>query len=62
MNEEVDEKVNKDEKISLNERVEYLIKRAAETLNSNDALKFSQAACNAANALHTLKSLESLNK
>jgi len=34
-----------------NEQVEALIKKAAEAAKSEDAMKFSQAACNAANAL-----------
>ena len=38
--------------------VETLIKKSAEkTVNANDALKFSQAATNVANALHTLRML-----
>ena len=34
--------------------VEDLIKKAAETLDSQDAMRFSQAAANAANALGVL--------
>src|ERR1700678_3180594 len=34
-----------------NEQVEALIKKAAEAAKSEDAMKFSQASCNAANAL-----------
>ena len=34
-----------------NEQVEALIKKAAEAAKSEDAMKFAQAACNAANAL-----------
>lgn len=36
--------------------VESLIKKAAEAEKSDDALKFSQAAANAANAMCALKS------
>ena len=34
--------------------VEKLIKKAADALNSDDAMRFSQAACNLANALCAL--------
>ena len=34
--------------------VETLIDKAARAEKSEDAIRFSQAACNAANALHTL--------
>lgn len=34
--------------------VKYLIERAAKTQDSGDALRFSQAACNAANAMCAL--------
>lgn len=37
-------------------QVEQLIDKAAKTDKADDALKFSQAACNAANALCALKS------
>jgi hypothetical protein len=39
------------------ELVESLIKKAAESPDSNDALKFSQAACNAANAMACLRTI-----
>lgn len=39
----------------LKEHVETLIKQAAEAKASHDALHFSQAACNAANALRQLE-------
>jgi hypothetical protein len=35
--------------------VETLITKAAEAIKSEDALRFSQAACNAANAMCALK-------
>jgi hypothetical protein len=40
------------------ERVAELIKKAAMALRSEDAMRFSQAACNAANAMCALKSEE----
>jgi hypothetical protein len=39
--------------------VETLILRAASAEKSDDALKFSQAACNAANAMAQLQHVES---
>jgi len=36
-------------------QVEALIKKASEAQDSQDSMRFSQAACNAANALITLK-------
>ena len=36
------------------ERVKVLVKKAAESDKSDDAMKFSQAACNAANAMAVL--------
>lgn len=38
----------------LQKMVEKMIKMASESQDSNDALKFSQAACNAANAMCSL--------
>jgi hypothetical protein len=40
------------------DQIILLIYKAAESHDSNDALKFSQAACNAANALCALKNAE----
>ena len=40
---------NKD-KINVNDQVKALVDKAAKADKSDDALKFSQAACNAANA------------
>lgn len=38
----------------MSEHVETLIKKAADAKSADDAMKFSQAACNAANALCAL--------
>lgn len=38
------------QKMSVNEQVTSLINRAAQAEKADDALKFSQAACNTANA------------
>lgn len=42
------------------EEVEALIKKAAEAHDSADAVRFSQAACNAANALCALASAKTI--
>jgi hypothetical protein len=47
------------EKVS-SEKVTSLINKAAEAAKADDALKFSQAAANAANALCALKTAESM--
>lgn len=39
--------------------VQELIRKAAEAVASGDAMRFSQAACNAANALCALKAAQS---
>lgn len=39
----------------LEKAVHAMIEKAARTSDANDALKFSQAACNAANAMCSLK-------
>lgn len=44
--------------IPLRKEVESLIRKAEEAEKSDDALKFSQAACNAANALCALNNIE----
>ncbi len=41
--------------MSEKERVDSLIEKASQAEKSDDALKFSQAACNAANAICALK-------
>ena len=41
----------------MSKEVEKLIQQAAEAKDSNDAMRFSQAATNAANALWTLREL-----
>ncbi len=43
------------------DQVTLLIAKAAEAHDSNDALKFSQAACNAANALCSLQNAQAMN-
>ena len=43
------------------DQVILLIAKAAESHDSNDALKFSQAACNAANALCSLQNAQAMN-
>ena len=45
-------------KKELVEAVESMIEKAAKADKSDDALKFSQAACNAANATAQLKNVE----
>lgn len=42
--------------------VEAMIKKAAEADKADDALKFSQAACNAANAMCALASAKTIGK
>lgn len=42
----------------MSKHVEALVKKAAEAPESNDALKFSQAAANAANAMCALQNAE----
>lgn len=43
------------ENIDVTKEVESLVKKAAEAEKADDALKFSQAACNAANAMACLR-------
>jgi hypothetical protein len=45
------------ENIDVSKEVESLVKKAAEAEDSNDALQFSQAACNAANAMACLRNI-----
>ena len=42
--------------------VEGLVRKAGQAEKSDDALKFSQAACNAANALRQLRETENVGK
>jgi len=42
--------------------IESLVKKAAEATSADDAMKFSQAACNAANALRALSDAKAANK
>ena len=46
----------------MEKHVEKLIERAAEALDSGDAMKFAQAAQNAAGALATLQSIQNAQK
>lgn len=43
---------------ALIKQIEALVLKAAEAEKSDDALKFSQAACNAANAMCAVQSVE----
>ena len=44
------------------ENVETLCKKAADAEKSDDAMKFSQAACNVANAMCAVKSSETIGE
>lgn len=44
------------------QEVKEMITKAAKSDKADDALKFSQAACNAANALCSLESAKTINK
>lgn len=46
--------------IDKTKEISSLIDKAAKAVDSSDALRFSQAACNAANALCALKNSEKL--
>jgi hypothetical protein len=46
----------------MQKHVEAMIEKAAKAEKSDDALKFSQAACNAANAMCALASEKTLGK
>ena len=43
---------------NLEKHVEDLLEKASKTTESNDALKFSQAAVNAANAISALRTMK----
>ncbi len=45
--------------VELVKQIEAMILKAAEAERSDDALKFSQAACNAANAMAQMQNVES---
>lgn len=49
--------MNEDKNINVSKEVEALVKKAAESVKPDDAMKFSQAACNAANAMACLHSI-----
>jgi hypothetical protein len=44
--------------VDLVKEVESLIKKAASTEKAEDAMRFSQAACNAANAMYTVSQVQ----
>jgi hypothetical protein len=46
------------EKIDVSTEVKSLVKKAEKAEKSDDALKFSQAACNAANAMACVNSIQ----
>lgn len=46
--------MNDDGKVDVSTEVESLVKKAAQAEKADDALKFSQAACNSANAMCAL--------
>ena len=48
--------------IDVSKEVESLVKKAEQSEKADDALKFSQAACNAANAIACLDTIQRMNK
>lgn len=46
-----------DKQIDVTEQIESLVKKAEAADKSDDALRFSQAACNAANAMACLRNI-----
>lgn len=44
-------------KVDVSKEIESLVKKAESAGKSDDALKFSQAACNAANAMSCLQAM-----
>lgn len=44
--------------VDLIKEIESLIKKAEKSVDSSDALRFSQAACNVANALERIKHIK----
>lgn len=46
--------MNNDKAVDVSEQVELLVKKAEQAKTADDALKFSQAACNSANAMAAL--------
>lgn len=52
--------MSEEQEINVSKEVESLVKKAAGAEKSDDALKFSQAACNAANAMACLATLKTL--
>ncbi len=49
------------ENIDVTKEVESLVKKAEQAEKADDALKFSQAACNAANAMACIAQLRTLH-
>ena len=47
--------------IDVTKEVESLVKKAEQAEKADDALKFSQAACNAANAMACLRTIKRLD-
>jgi hypothetical protein len=47
-----------DKKINVSKEVESLVKKAEQADKSEDAMRFSQAACNAANAMIGLSNIK----
>ena len=50
------------ENIDVSKQVESLVKKAEQAEKADDALKFSQAACNSANAMACIDTIRRLNK
>jgi hypothetical protein len=48
--------------IDVSKEVESLVKKAEQAEKSDDALKFSQAACNAANAMACLHNIKKVGE
>ena len=46
--------MNENKVVDVSEQVESLVKKAEQAKTADDALKFSQAACNSANAMAAL--------
>ena len=46
----------------MKEHIETLIEKAARASTADDAMRFSQAACNAANALRALADIKVMSK
>lgn len=51
-----------DNKVDVSTEVQALVKKAAETNSADEAMKFSQAACNSANAMAALAAAKNQTK